>query len=376
VEKANEIQSRASSGAGQESGKGPGFHLGYVRGLDGLRGISILMVVLSHMDAVPFLYGFAGVTVFFALSGFLITCLLIEEWDQTGGISLRAFYARRALRLLPALLVMLAAFLIYSRFFHSPKIQRLDVREALLALFYAMNWALALGYVLPHTLEHCWSLSIEEQFYLLWPALLYFLLRRTLRGELLRLVFLMAVLSCLERIFLSWWTYVTVDRMARGLDTRADALLLGCAAGIAAASGLLPRRRWLEAVLHSGSVIFLAVLAWTSLMPFGAGVYAYYASWFFMSLSSALMVVELTALPRGMIHLLLNTAPLVWLGRVSYGLYLWHFPIFKALKEAGLSSSAKYWYLYLGLPLLPTVASYYLVERPCLRWKRRFQKAK
>ena len=271
---------------------------------------------------------------------------------------------------------MLAVFLIYSRLFHSPKVQRLDVRETLLALFYSMNWALALGYTRPYFLEHCWTLSIEEQFYLLWPALLFFLLRRNSRVGLLRLVFLMALLSCLGRLFFCDWFYVPVERMARGLDTRSDALLLGCVAGIAASSGLLPRGRWMRAVLRLGTVLFLAVVAWTRLMPFLAGVSAYYASWFFMSLSAAMMVLEVTTGAGGLLPWLLNTAPLVWLGRISYGLYLWHFPIFKVLQEAGLNPPGKYWYLYVGLALLPTVASYYLMERPLLGLKRRFQKAK
>lgn len=372
MENINEIPSVTSL----ESGEKPEFHLGYVRGLDGLRGVAILMVVLSHMDAAPFEYGFAGVTVFFALSGFLITCLLIEEWDQTGGINLPAFYARRALRLLPALLVMLVAFLIYSHFFHSPKTRSRDVKEALFVLFYSLNWANLLGHFRPHFLEHCWSLAVEEQFYLLWPVLLFYLLRRTARGELLRLVLLMAVLSCFERLFLYNWTSAPVERMTRGLDTRADALLLGCAAGIAVSSGLLPRKRWLPMVMRSGSVIFLAVVVWLTRLAFSAGVYVVYASWFVMSLSSAMMVLEVTVVPRGLIRLLLNTAPLVWLGRISYGLYLWHQPILFALDEHGLRSFGKYWYLRIGLPLLATVASFYLVERPFLRLKRNFQKAK
>src|ERR1051325_9449434 len=155
----------------------PPFHLGYRRNLDGVRGLAILLVLINHSTLLGDGFGFVGVNTFFVLSGFLITCLLTEEYEKSGRISLRDFYMRRALRLLPALVTMLIAFVIFVFLTDPHKRAVRELHEALFALFYFSNWAGILRIGRHISLAHTWSLSVEEQFYIVWPLILLLLLR-------------------------------------------------------------------------------------------------------------------------------------------------------------------------------------------------------
>lgn len=183
------------------------WRLGYRAGLDGVRGIAILMVVAYHAGLVPVGYvGATGVTVFFVLSGFLITRLLIQETDQQGRIDLGAFYARRARRLLPALVVMLVVVL---------ALQPEQVGSALWALSYAANWAMVVDVELV-PFEHAWSLSIEEQFYVLWPVAFMI-------GWRIRSVGIILLLLLVARAF----TPVDAEFISFSTPIQAPALLIG-----------------------------------------------------------------------------------------------------------------------------------------------------
>src|SRR5262245_60440887 len=182
--------------------------------------------------------GFIGVDVFFVLSGYLITALLVVEWEQDGRISLPHFYARRALRLLPALSLLLLAYLAVG-WWLTKGWQALLVNAGIV-LFYAANWARALGRDLP-ILGHTWSLSIEEQFYLLWPPIVVVLLRLGLTRRGLAAVALGgALLAAAARVALGL-AGASFQRLYNGLDTRADALLVGCFLGAVLVPGM---RRW------------------------------------------------------------------------------------------------------------------------------------
>src|SRR5579885_2477102 len=146
-----------------------GFHLGYRPWLDGLRGLAILAVFVYHLQLIT--GGFLGVDVFFVLSGFLITSLLLEEWQRRGTISFPRFYMRRALRLLPAFFAFLLACFVYIVIFRPDEVAAFR-KEALVAACYVSNWPTLHQVPMP-TLGHAWSLSLEEQFYFLWPLLLY-----------------------------------------------------------------------------------------------------------------------------------------------------------------------------------------------------------
>src|SRR5688572_4557652 len=163
------------------------FTLGYRPYLDGVRGVAILLVLVCHIPNLPLQGGFIGVDLFFVLSGFLITSLLLEEWRATGNVSLGAFYARRALRLVPALLLVLGAAVLLSELRESRTAANATWTSALMTLFYSANWFLAYGAYPRKELSATWSLSVEEQFYLLWPLLLLVMLRlrcsrRTMAG--------------------------------------------------------------------------------------------------------------------------------------------------------------------------------------------------
>src|SRR5438270_5848043 len=158
---------------------GRSFHLGHRPVLDGLRGVAILAVMTVHTERVNSRAAFIAVVFFFVLSGFLITCLLIEEWDQFQSISLRRFYLRRGLRLLPALAVMLAVCILFYWLTTPAEKTGAVMLDAVVAFFYSSNWALAASFHQPNLFGHAWSLSIEEQFYLCWPVILIGLLRWT-----------------------------------------------------------------------------------------------------------------------------------------------------------------------------------------------------
>jgi peptidoglycan/LPS O-acetylase OafA/YrhL len=228
------------------------FHLGYRPALDGLRGVAVLAVVATHSKLASGWAGDVGVDIFFVLSGFLITSLLIEEWNAFHSISLRRFYARRALRLLPALMVVIAVFVIWHCVANSRAVAARTALDGLNALFYSTNWMLALGLRQPvHVFAHTWTLSIEEQFYLTWPLILILLLSRSgSRGSMLRWVVLGIFLFFIERVLITasapsglynWLFY--------GTDARADAMLTGCAAAIALSSSSIARNGRLRSAL-------------------------------------------------------------------------------------------------------------------------------
>lgn len=207
------------------------FRLGYRPALDGLRGIAILAVLTFHSRGFYLAGGFIGVDLFFALSGFRITTLLVQEWSQYGRVNFKAFYARRAIRLLPAMFGILAAFWAVSLVFHSQfaTSPALMTKVTVVTLAYVPNWFLAFGASWPRRFVHVWSLAIEEQFYLVWPAILVACLatRRPLRTAVLVALGLAGAVTL-------WRIYLTLEgakfpRRYFATDTRSDGILVGCA---------------------------------------------------------------------------------------------------------------------------------------------------
>lgn len=356
----------------------PAFRLGYQRSLNGIRGLAIILVVIVHtFEHLPGCLGFMAVDVFFVLSGFLITCLLIEEWEQSGKISLSAFYMRRALRLLPALLVLLVVFVIFNAFVHKGDEFRLDLAEARAVLFYYMNWTLAFEWTRSMLLRHAWSLSVEEQFYLLWPPLLLLMLRRKDRLSVLNFTLLGVSCSWSCRLLLlalnDWYT--DSIRMMCGLDTRADALLIGCATAIVVSSGLPAKWGWTKRALRIAVMVSVPALIIIGLRFDTGRKWMYLIGWLMISLFAALVILGLMTDTAGWVQRALETRWLVYVGTISYSLYLWHFPILRGLKNYGLPLS-KVATLGIGGSIVMALASYYFIERPFLRLKIRFQKVK
>ena len=341
----------------------------YEPSLDGIRAIAVLFVMAGHLGLVY--AGGLGVDIFFVLSGYLITAILISEFTSNGQISLKKFYARRALRILPAvilLLVVLNAVVAATQ----PGEQATTLRlNSLGALFYIANWLRAFGLDLG-IVGHLWSLSIEEQFYFFWPITLAILLSRKVTVNLILLLIGFAVvLVNVDRIFL-YRGIESFPRIYNGLDTRADALLVGCGLGL---SGYrFVSRRVLVALgllgaAFVGYVLFRAYPVPADLqVPFGLTI-----GGTLFALGVAFALGAILAAPESIFARFLGLPPLVWTGRLSYGLYLWHFPVFTFI--AGWFSAVQPIRL-MALQITGTFGcatlSYYLLERPCLKLKKKF----
>lgn len=349
------------------------FRPRYVKSLDGIRGIGIIVVLLTHLDIVSYNAGFIAVDTFFVLSGFLITWLLITEWNDSGSINFKDFYYRRALRLFPALFSMLAMFALYTCLTNPPDRIARDFHYIFEALFYFTNWGqiFGLGERL-NFLAQTWSLSIEEQYYLLWPPILFLLLPRTeAKTSLLWWTILTALsVAFLRALYAELGTPVWNNywHLARGLDTRADSLLTGCAIGIAVSAQLIPRQRWLGWALFFAGAVSCYGLIWLARQDL-YDPWMYDAGWFLASLFTAILIVHLVYSSRGIIHWILEIPPIVYIGTLSYGLYVWHYPIYRIFQ---VHYPAHWRETAVTVSVAVALLSYYLVERPCLRLKKKF----
>jgi len=334
---------------------------GYVPALDGLRALAVLAVVMSHCWPQALPGGWIGVDVFFVLSGYLITSILVAEHERTGRISFRIFYTRRALRLLPALAVtlvlgVLIAYLLY------PASAGDTVREAFAAAFYVANWLVTSGQVHSGLLVHTWTLSIEEQFYWTWPIVLYLLFACGGRRAALAATVALVGLVLVHRI-------TGVPGAYFRTDTRADSLLIGCGIALAAPMGVFHRLPMTvvrgAAVAAAASLLaMLAVVQQASLLMTGFG-------YTLIGIASATIVVAVAVRPLGFVVRALELRPLTWIGRRSYGVYLYH-PLCLALLAPRLGIEGPPAFLgTLALSLGAAAASFRYVEAPFLRLKDR-----
>ena len=352
------------------------FRLNYSPGLDGLRGAAILSVMIFHARA-PFLEGgFTGVDLFFVLSGFLITSLLVSEFDRYGSVSLNNFYMRRLLRLGPALIALLFVVCLASFLFMGNQQANRNYIDSLISLAFLSNWARAFFIHPPDYLGHTWSLSIEEQFYIVWPVLLITLLRLFYkRYQVVFFVAAIAIISWIFRVYLLS-SGATPERLYNGLDTRADALIIGCTVGMALTSDLLTRKNHIENL--SKILIVLAPLSAACLLAFSIFSYwrtpwMYQFGFFFIGLLTAILVIDILINTKSIIRKLLGMKWIVWVGTISYGLYLWHYPIYRAMFELGYSSLTV---ITVGSLATFVVASfsYYVMEKPILKLKKLYKK--
>jgi peptidoglycan/LPS O-acetylase OafA/YrhL/lysophospholipase L1-like esterase len=347
----------------------------HIGALDGLRGLAVAGVIAFHLGLSWLPGGFLGVDAFFVLSGYLITALLVGEQERTRTIRLLAFWTRRARRLLPAMLLLLAAIAVYARVFTAPdELGRLR-GDALATLGYFANWHFIVGdtgyfdaYSAASPLHHMWSLAVEEQFYLAWPLLVLAVPRRfRLRRVLLGLVVAGVVASASASVALSA-SGADASRIYFGTDTKAHVILVGAALAL-----LGPGARWIATrgrrmALHVAGIAGVGFCAWAWSQVHGDARFYYQGGSLLSALAVAAVIANAVALPATGIGGALSARPLRAVGRISYGLYLWHWPVILVVSRArtGLTGTP-----LLGARLATTFAialvSYHLVEQPVRR---------
>ena len=328
----------AARGPGPSSPARSG-RLGYLPGLDGLRALAVSAVFLHHAGVLD--GGFLGVDVFFVISGFLITALAVGEIERSGTLALGAFWGRRARRLLPALFALCAAVVTWAAFADQPA-ESLR-REIAATVLYVANWdRLREGYEYfaayeePSLLEHTWSLAIEEQFYVVWPLLLLagtMVARRS--GWPVRVVVAaIAVAGAVASVTWSWWLAAdgeSLNRLYFGTDTRAVGLAAGCVAGCVLARGPATGERTVGRGETALAVV--GTLTLVAMMVTGDGRERWLYQWGFPLAAAASLTIVVAATGRGPIERALSARPLALVGRVSYGVYLWHWPVIVVLDQ-------------------------------------------
>ena len=396
---------RTPDAGGNGRGK-EGVRLPYSPGLDGLRALAVIAVLLYHAELPWIPGGFLGVEIFFVISGYLITALLLAEWRQRGRIDLKDFWFRRARRLLPAAYLLLAVTLAYAVVFLPEEVAGLR-GDVIAALGYVTNWYLVLGHESyfeavgrPSLLKHLWSLAVEEQFYLLWPPVLAVGLSVGATRWRKRRVLLVALAGAAASALLMAVLYrpeVDPSRIYFGTDTRATGLLTGAALAFVWAPwrvltpsgkscspaarrlrlhrvrqrGLL-RRRWGWTAPRLLDVAGLAALGGLALFCLRLGEFQpflYRGGLASVALATAVVIMACAHPHTHLGASLLGWRPLRWIGLRSYGIYLWHWPVFMVTRPQldvhieGLQLLA----LRLALTVVLADLSYRYVETPIRR---------
>jgi peptidoglycan/LPS O-acetylase OafA/YrhL len=301
--------------------------LRYEPGVDGIRAFAVLAVVGYHFGWLSTPGGFLGVEVFFTISGYLITSLLVAEYRHTGRIDLREFWKRRARRLLPALFVFLAVTAGYVAAFVPSEVERVQ-RELFPALGYFTNWFLISynesyfeTFARPSLWRHLWSLAVEEQFYIVWP-LLFVVVRKVRTALTIALVGVVVLAS-------TWWManlfvpFKDPSRVYYGTDTRVAGILVGVILGYLRHRIPLveARRRW----PFVAGVAGLGTLVWIVVTVNDFDPWLYQGGFLLTAVASAAAIVGVVG--SRSLRLLVGSAPMRWIGLRSYGLYMWHWPV-------------------------------------------------
>ncbi|MFS0780386.1 acyltransferase family protein [Bacillus sp. 1P06AnD] len=356
--------------------KKPKEHSRYIPGLDGLRAVAVLAVIAYHLKFSWASGGLLGVTIFFVLSGYLITNLLLIEWDRTHRIDLKTFWIRRARRLLPAMFTMLFAVTAWATLFDNAFMDRLR-EDFLPAVFYFSNWWYIfqdLSYFesmgTPSLLTHFWSLAVEEQFYIIWPLLIFAaLFFKMKKQKILLTTVVVAFLSALA-MALMYDPAVDPSRIYYGTDTRAFSLLIGATLAMIWPSHKLSRSLP-KKVRFSMDIVGTASFAAILFMIFATNEYnsfLYRGGMLILSIFTAVLIAVLVH-PSSRLATIFSFKPLRWIGTRSYGIYLWHYPII-LLSTPQVDTGASHPFrmvFQVALTLIIAELSYRYIENPIRR---------
>lgn len=364
--------------AAQHPGAAQHARFAYQPALDGLRAVAVLAVMAYHGGVAWMGGGLLGVDIFFVLSGYLVTSLMLNEHARTATIRLGSFWARRARRLAPGLAVLLLGVSAYV-YWGGASISASRVRgDAIATLLYVANWHYILAaqnyfvrYGAPSPLLHTWSLAVEEQFYLIWPPLCLVVLRKWGLRAVGRVAAGLALASATlcAALFAGG---ASIDRLYYGTDTRSQALMVGALLAV-----IFARRVPSGSPARLGGIgaVAAVVLAWCLTTVDGTGPFLYLGGFLVVSVATAAVIAASVGAPHGLISRALSWRPARYVGRISYGLYLYHWPLFLFLTQARTGAGG---YALLALRFAATFAvaalSYHLLEAPIRRgvlpWSR------
>ena len=344
--------------------------------LDGIRGLFFLFVFSVHLDVPGVSGGGIGVEVFFTLSGFLITTLVVNEMEKTGRIDFKRFYLRRLLRLGPAMLLVVTTVFVAATFGlrHSPEIRHETLRGIPYVLTYVGNWLRAApGHATLGALGHTWSLAVEEQFYLIWPLLL--LLGFRLAGR--RGIAVISLIGVVVPVFLRFYfihkyghgdRLHTLDRVYFGTDTQTDQLLIGAFLAVTIQRAEAWYRRWSKYLI----VPAIAYMAWAICFPLGP---EYRFTWglLFVAMCSTVLITHLLLHNGSRLQRFFSWRPLTELGLISYGAYLWHQPVHRFVPKFTTSRPLLVVVVF-AITILLAVLTFRIVEHPIMLWRNQRQK--
>jgi peptidoglycan/LPS O-acetylase OafA/YrhL len=361
--------STAESSTAETTAAGPrGTRFG---GLDGLRAIAVIVVIIYHLGSGILPGGFIGVDVFFVISGFLITALLLRERERTGSVHLGRFWVRRARRLLPAIALLVIVCCTAAWMIGGDLLIGLGL-QALGAATFSSNWlAIAAGQSYfdestPELLRNLWSLAVEEQFYLLWPLLLLLVVLLPRRWMRVGVMLIAASASAVAMAVL----FIPGDatRVYFGTDTHSFGLALGAALAFGAAS--VDRRARLARMVQALGWLAVAALLLSSVLLRDDASATYIGGLPLVAVLTAFAILAAVQ-PGSRLARALDARPMAWVGERSYGLYLWHWPVFVLTAAATTGASPAARWLVAAVALVITVVaaqlSYVLVEQPVRR---------
>jgi peptidoglycan/LPS O-acetylase OafA/YrhL/lysophospholipase L1-like esterase len=355
--------------------KPQGYGQRYMPGLDGLRAVAVLAVIAYHVQFGWAQGGLLGVAVFFTLSGYLITDLLLAQWATAGQVRLKDFWIRRARRLLPAVFVLLAVVTAWVTIVDRARLASLRGPVAA-AVTYTSNWYLIIKnqsyfarFAPPQPLDHLWSLAVEEQFYLLWPWLLLLALlclRRlgTKSAEWLAIPTLALAAGSAVAMVLLYRPGLDPTRVYEGTDTRAFGLLIGAALAM-----IWPSRGWRQpkrGIIRAVDAVAAAGLIVVGFMIVTVGQYSsfiYHGGLVLLSFATA-AIVSACAMPGSLLARGLGWAPLRWIGVRSYGIYLWHYPVIVLSSPANATEDLPRAAIQIAVSIALAALSWRFVEEP------------